>query len=169
VRPKPVLSLLGLSLLAAALLPSGAQAAKACGSEPVAGNARARVAVVGSNCAKGLKVAADVYRQIADSQPSLQVHFRSGGYRCAAVLAETELSCKRYSSWIFASTQPTDHPSEWHVPRQSHRHAHPYWRHCTPVPAVTSSDMLTHHVSCKRRKVIKRALTKSQTAQSAHV
>jgi hypothetical protein len=163
-----------LSLTIAALLAPSAQAAKPCGSERVADGAHARVAVVGVDCAKGLEVAADVYRRIAAGEaPQRRDHYLSGGFSCSAVLASTELSCKQRSHWILASTQPTDHPSQWHIPHRPARHLrHTYWhwRHCAPPPAVISADMLTHRVSCRRgRKMISRILVKSQTVQTSHL
>jgi hypothetical protein len=137
-----------------------AQAAHPCGKVATPGHDPARVATVRVPCASGREVAALAYSKVAEEEV---VRFRVRRFRCEAVLAETELSCRHNNRWIFASTQPTDHPGEWHVP-------HPYWRHCTPVRGVLGGDMLTHRVSCsKGRKVIRKVFVKSQTAQSPHI
>jgi hypothetical protein len=106
--------------------------------------------------------------EIRSHEGQNRVHYVVEGFLCSAVLAETEVTCRHHKEWIFASTQPTDHPGEWHVPHETHRH--PYWRHCAPVREVVKGDMLTHRVGCtKGRKVIRKVLRKSQTAQSAHI
>jgi hypothetical protein len=158
----------GISVAAFLIVPLSASAAHPCGSEDVGEKRPARVATVRVGCETGLQVAKTVYEEIRAHEGEARVHFRVEGFRCSAVLAETEISCRRGDEWVFASTQPTDHPGEWHVPHESHKR--PYWRHCAPVKEVVNGDMLTHRVTCaKGRKVIRRVLRKSQTAQSSHI
>ena len=169
-HPRLLLSVFVCCLLFGACLygPAVASAAHPCGSEDVGEARPARVATVRVDCETGLRVARMVYEEIRAHEGENRVHFVVEGFRCSAVLAETEVTCRRHEEWIFASTQPTDHPGEWHVPHETHRH--PYWRHCAPVRAVAKGDMLTHRVSCTRgRKVIRKVLRKSQTAQSSHI
>lgn len=153
---------IALSLLAA----SPANAAHPCGTVQVGQERPARVATVGVSCKTGREVALVVYEQI--NEGTHDIHYKVDHFSCSAVLAETEVSCRHHNEWIFASTQPTDHPGEWHVPHSVARR--PYWRHCAPVREVVSGDMLTHRVSCaKGRKVIRKVLRRSQTAQSSHI
>lgn len=166
VRPCAAALAGGLSAAALLLAPPSASAAQPCGREKVGPEEYARVATVRVDCETGLRVASAVYEEIRAHEG--QIHYLVEGFRCSAVLAETEVTCRRRQGWIFASTQPTDHPGEWHPPHETHRR--PYWRHCAPVREVVSGDMLTHRVSCaKGRKVIRKVLAKSQSAQSSHV
>jgi hypothetical protein len=145
---------------------SPAAAAHPCGTIEVANERPARVATVRVSCQTGREVALAVYEQIAEGKH--RTEYKAERFTCQAVLAETEVSCRHHDEWIFASTQPTDHPGEWHVPHKTKRR--PYWRHCAPVRAVVSGDMLTHKVNCSRgRRVIRKVLAKSQTAQSPHI
>jgi hypothetical protein len=143
---------------------SPANAAHPCGTIDVPGPRPARVATVSVGCREGKEIALAVYRLIAEENHL--THYRVDRFRCAAVLAETQVSCQHHKEWVFASTQPTDHPADWHVPHQ----AKPYWKHCAPPPAVVSGDMLSHRVKCaKARKVIRKVLVKSQTTQTPRV
>lgn len=71
------------------------------------------------DCETGLRVARTVYEEIRAHEGESRVHYRVEGFRCSAVLAETEVSCQHRDEWILASTQPTDHPGEWHVPAEA--------------------------------------------------
>lgn len=100
------------------LSPSSAFATHPCHSIKVGPESRvARVATVRVACEIGREVASDVYREIEEqgSQAGTPT-FHTRGFSCQAVLAETELSCQRRRQWVFASTQVTDHPSEWNPP-----------------------------------------------------
>ena len=96
-----------------------AGAARPCGTIAVSGQQPARVATVSVGCAEGKEVAAIVYGEIAKGRHS--TYYRVELFRCSAVLAETEVSCRRGDEWVLASTQATDHPSEWHIPRDPFR------------------------------------------------
>jgi len=160
------LGVIGTIAALSLVLAPAVQAAHPCGEIATPGHHPARVATVRVPCTTGREVAAVVYADIAE-EPG-RVHYRIESFRCEAVLAETEVSCRHHNRWIFASTQPTDHPSEWHVPHRS-RH-HPYWRHCTPVRGVLGGDMLTHRVDCaKGREVIRKVFVKAQSAQGPHI
>lgn len=106
----------GLSLLW--LGPGSAFAAHPCHSIQVAGGSTtAKVGTVRVSCTLGRDVAAEVYAEIEErgsesGTPRIDV----GGFACEAVLAETELSCRKGRRWIFASTQATDHPRQWKPP-----------------------------------------------------
>jgi hypothetical protein len=96
-----------------------AGAARPCGTIAVPGQRPARVATVHVGCPEGIEVAAIAYGEIAKGRHS--THYRVELFRCSAVLAETEVSCQRGDEWVLASTQATDHPSEWHIPRDPFR------------------------------------------------
>lgn len=96
-----------------------ADAARPCGTIAVPGQRPARVATVYVGCLEGLEVAAIVYGEIAKGRHS--THYRVELFQCSAVLVETEVSCQRGNEWVFASTEATDHPSEWHTPREPFR------------------------------------------------
>jgi hypothetical protein len=78
----------------------------------------ARVGTVRVSCPIGREVATEAYLKIEERGPRPgNQNFEVQGFRCQAVLAETELSCRAGPRrWVFASTQSTDHPSEWNPP-----------------------------------------------------
>lgn len=100
------------------LAPGSAAAAHPCHSIEVAPDSiPARVGVVRVGCDLGREVAEEVYRDVEEQGSRAGTPtFGVRGFNCQVVLAETEVSCRRGRQWIFASTQPTDHPSEWHPP-----------------------------------------------------
>jgi hypothetical protein len=114
------LLLLSLPIVASVLSsPSLALAAHPCNPVRVGPeSSRARVAVVSAGCPLGREVAIAAYERIEaiDEADGYATRFKAAGFGCAAVLAQTEVSCHRHKEWVFASTQLTDHPGEWHVP-----------------------------------------------------
>lgn len=107
-----------MSILFLFLAPGSASAAHPCHSIQVGPESKtARVGTVRVGCELGREVAVTVYGEIEERGPRAGTpKFDALGFSCQAVLAETELSCQRGRQWIFASTQLTDHPSEWNPP-----------------------------------------------------
>jgi hypothetical protein len=104
------------AIVAALAIPASASAAHPCDSIKVGAEAdTARVAVINVRCPVGQEVAVVAYERIEaiTDAGGDATNFNVPGFRCSAVLAFTEVTCHRGKEWVLASTQPTDHPSEW--------------------------------------------------------
>jgi hypothetical protein len=112
-----------MSIVVLCLAPASASAAHPCHSIRVGPESTtARVATVRVSCDLGREIAAEVYGEVEDrGNRAGTPQFHAKGFECQAVLAETELSCQRGRQWIFASTQITDHPTQWKPPPVSPR------------------------------------------------
>lgn len=115
--PRAALSAL-IAALSFWLVPESALATRPCHSIEVGPKSTtARVGAVRVSCDLAREVAVEVYRDIEEQGPQAGMPtFEARGFTCQVVLAETEVSCRRGRRWIFASTQVTDHPSEWKPP-----------------------------------------------------
>jgi hypothetical protein len=144
------------AVLAALVIPGTASAAHPCDSIKVGGeDDTARVAVINVGCPVGREVAAVAYERIEGivDAGGNATNFNLPGFRCSAVLAFTEMTCRRGKEWVLASTQRTDHPSEWQVvPRP--------WHGCIGVHTkkITGQEVeATAHFGCQgARKIMRR-------------
>jgi|SRR4051794_25935622 len=142
--------------LVALAIPGTASAAYPCDSIKVgAEDDTARVGVINVGCPAGREVAAAAYERIEVivGAEGNATDFDVPGFRCSAVLAFTEVTCHRGKEWVIASTQPTDHPSEWQVTVRA-------WHDCIGVRTrkITGREVeATAHLGCQgARKVMRR-------------
>jgi hypothetical protein len=147
---------LAATVFVALAIPGTASAAHPCGSIKMgAEDGTARVAVINVGCAVGREVAAAASGRIEGivDAGGDATNFNVPGFRCSAVLAFTEVTCHRGKEWVLASTQPTDHPSEWQVTVRA-------WHDCIGVHTkkITGREVeATTHFCCQgARKVMRR-------------
>jgi hypothetical protein len=107
-----------------AIGPGGASAATPCHSIEVEG-VKARVAVAGVSCEVGREVAAGYYsRVLAEDHPDGRtaegwIYFEVDGFRCTTGLGGSQAFCSRHDEWVYASSQPEDHPANFDAPAPS--------------------------------------------------
>jgi hypothetical protein len=137
-------------------IPGTASAAHPCDSIKVgAEDDTARVAVINVGCQVGREVAAVAYGRIEGivDAGGDATNFNVPGFSCSAVLAFIEVTCHRGNEWVLASTQPTDHPSEWQVTDRA-------WHACIGVRTrkITGQEIeATAHFGCQgARKVMRK-------------